>query len=83
MDQMTINLLGGAAMAALGWFARTLWDGQKELQNEISNLHVLVVKDYVSYESLRGIMEPLKDDISYVRDKIDSMIADRRKEDKS
>lgn len=38
--QTVINLVGGAVLAVIGWFARQLWDSVKELQKDIHKLEV-------------------------------------------
>lgn len=71
MDQTTINLLGGAVMAGLGWFARTLWDRQEAHSKDLSDFRVLIARDYVSTGELNKIMDELKSDLRYIRDRLD------------
>ncbi len=71
MDQATINLLGGAVMAALGWFARTLWDRQEAHGRELSDFRVKVASEYVPNTKLDQSLTEIKGDIRYIRDQID------------
>lgn len=81
MDQTTINIIIGSAMAALGWFARTLWDAQKELRADLNKLQVTVGTDYVSFNALRDVLRDLKEDLQYIRDRVDAVTEHRRKGD--
>lgn len=71
MDQMTINLLAGAVMAALGWFARMLWDRQEAHSRELANVRVLIAGEYVSNLKFNQVMGELRDDVRYIRDRLD------------
>lgn len=71
MDQTTINFIGAAAMAALGWFARTLWDRQEAHGREISEVKVLIAGNYVTHVKLGEVMTELRDDLRYIRDRLD------------
>lgn len=63
MDQSFLNYLYGAIMAALGWFAKTLWDADKELRTDLARLREELPQRYV-----------LKDDIDKRFDKIDRVL---------
>lgn len=71
MDQSTINLIGGAVMACLGWFARTLWDKQEAHGKELADFRVLIARDYVSDAAFAQVMSELRGDIRYIRDRLD------------
>jgi hypothetical protein len=82
VDQMTINLLGGAVMAGLGWFARTLWDRQEAHGKELSDFRVLIARDYVSTVELNQIMTEVKGDLRYIRDRLDETPMRRQSDQK-
>lgn len=63
MDQGTLNIIFGAAMAALGWFGRVLWEADRELRADLSRLREELPKEYVS-----------KDDIERRFDRIDKTL---------
>lgn len=98
MDQTAINILigitmaaGGIVTAAIGWFARTLWDRLRELENRVNANEVLVARDYVSSAELAGVIvdmkaamvavvQPIQSNIEYIRHRVDG-IPQRRQSD--
>lgn len=98
MDQTVINILGGIAMvvggvimSALGWFARTLWDRLRELENRVTANEILVARDYVSSTELASVIvdmkaamvavvQPIQSNIEYIRHRVDG-IPQRRQSD--
>lgn len=71
MDQTTLNFIAGGVMAALGWFARMLWDRQDAHSKEIAEVRVLIAGSYVTNTKLGEVMSELKDDLRYIRDRLD------------
>lgn len=71
MDQGTINIIAGALMAALGWFARSLWERQQAHSKELADVRVLIAGDYVSNAKLNLVMSELKGDLIYIRERLD------------
>ena len=69
--QNIINLGGGAAFAAMGWFARQLWDSVKELKTDIGNLRLHMRETYVK----KSEMETLKSEMDKRFDRVEQMIA--------
>lgn len=63
MDQAFLNWIYGGVMAALGWFAKALWDADKELRSDLSKLREELPQRYV-----------LKDDIDKRFDRIDKLL---------
>jgi hypothetical protein len=70
--QNFINLLGGAALAVLGWFARQLWDAMKELRADLHTLEVNLPENYVKRSDLDKRMERIEDMFQRIYDKLDS-----------
>lgn len=58
-------------MGALGWFARMLWDRQEAHSKELANVRVMIAGDYVSKTQLAQVMTELRDDVRYIRDRLD------------
>ena len=69
-------------MGCLGWFARMLWDRQEaqrqaldaekdERNKAVSEVRVLIAGNYVSNAKLEGVIRDFKDDLLYIRDKLD------------
>jgi hypothetical protein len=70
--QHFINLLGGAALSVLGWFARQLWDAMKELRSDLHTLEVNLPENYVKRSDLDKRMERIEDMFQRIYDKLDS-----------
>jgi hypothetical protein len=70
--QHFINLLGGAALSVLGWFARQLWDAMKELRADLHTLEVNLPENYVKRSDLDKRMERIEDMFQRIYDKLDS-----------
>lgn len=72
MDPQTIvNIALGSVMAALGWFARELWDAVKELKGDLSKLREDLPKIYVAKEDWRPEMQEIKNILGKIFDKLD------------
>lgn len=82
MDQSTLNIAAGAVMGCLGWFARMLWDRQeahsKELEaakidsaKAVSEVRELLAGSYVTHSKLGEVIGDIKEDLRYIRDKLD------------
>lgn len=82
MDQMTINFLAGGAFAALGWFARTLYDQQQAHSKELADFKVKVATEYVPNTAMERVMDEVRRDLRYIRDRVDE-IPQRRQEDQT
>ena len=70
--QHFINLLGGAALSVLGWFARQLWDAVKELRADLHTLEVNLPENYVKRSDLDKRMERIEDMFQRIYDKLDA-----------
>jgi hypothetical protein len=72
MDTQSIfNLVGGAAIAAGGWFARELWGAVKELRNDLHRLEVELPRGYVLKDDLDKRMAHIEDMFQRIYDKLD------------
>ena len=74
--QHVINLVGGAALAAIGWFARQLWDAVQKLKSDMSTLELSISNNYVKKDDFKDGIKELKDMLGKIFDKLDSK-ADR------
>lgn len=52
MDQSVINIIMGAILSVLGWFARQLWDAVKDLKADVQKIEVDLPKHYVHKDEL-------------------------------
>ena len=71
--QHLINWGGGAALAAIGWFARQLWDSVKELREDFAGLRLHVSENYVKkseVDTFRADMDKRFDRIELLLDKL-------------
>ena len=60
MDQSTINLALSAILAAIGWFARQLWEAVKTLKDDIHHIEADLPKTYVLKSDLDKRMDHIK-----------------------
>lgn len=68
--QGMINMVGGAAIAVAGWFARQIWDAMKELRRDLHKIEVALPRDYVRKDDLGEI----KAMIQKIFDKLDGKV---------
>jgi hypothetical protein len=72
MDMQSIfNLVGGAAIATGGWFAREIWGAVKELRRDLHELEVDMPKSYVSKPDMDKRMDHIEDMFKRIYDKLD------------
>ena len=69
--QSIINLAGGAILAAIGWFARTIYDAVNELRRDIHDLEVDIPKRYVAKEDFNITMKHIETMFQRIYDKLD------------
>jgi len=74
--QHIINLVGGAALATIGWFARQLWDAVQKLKSDMSKLELSISDNYVKKDDFKDGIRELKDMLGKIFDKLDNK-ADR------
>jgi len=73
MDMQTVyNLIGGAALAVFGWFARELWGAVKALQKDLHEMEIQVSTTYVTREDYRADMREVKDMLGKIFDRLDN-----------
>lgn len=60
LDLTTLALSAlGVVCAVLGWFARELWQAVKELRKDLSVLQVRVSDEFVRYDRMQDVMQPI------------------------
>ena len=74
--QNLINLVGGAALATIGWFARQLWDAVQKLKSDMSTLELSISNNYVKKDDFKDGIKELKEMLGKIFDKLDTK-ADR------
>lgn len=72
MDTQTlINTALGAILAAVGWFARQLWDAVDGLKKDVHQIEVNLPKTYVMKDDLDKRMSHIEDMFQRIYDKLD------------
>jgi len=69
--QSLINLAGGAALSALGWFAREIWGAVNELRRDLHQIEIELPKEYVQKIDLDKRMAHIEDMFQRIYDKLD------------
>ena len=70
--QTTINLVGGAILAVIGWFARQLYQSVKDLQNDIRKIEVGLPTSYVAKTDFNDTMREIRNMFEKIFDKLDN-----------
>lgn len=71
MDQSTINLALGAALAVAGWFARILWEAVQSMKTDIHQIEVDLPLHYVRKDDMDKRMDHIEDMFKRIYDKLD------------
>lgn len=61
--QTIINFGLGTIIAALGWFAREIWDAIKELRRDIKTIEQGLPEHYVRKDDFRDAMQDVREDM--------------------
>jgi predicted RNA-binding protein with EMAP domain len=69
--QTTINLIGGAVLAVIGWFARQIYQAVKDLESDIRHIEVNLPTNYVSKSDFSETMRDIKTMFQKIFDKLD------------
>ena len=72
IPQSIINSLLGGALAALGWFARQIWDAIKELRADLARLREELPSRYVPKDEFHQFSAELFKKLDRIEDKIDT-----------
>jgi hypothetical protein len=71
MDQSTINMAIGAALAIAGWFARQLWEAVHLLKSEVHQIEVDLPVNYVRKDDMDKRMDHIETMFQRIYDKLD------------
>ena len=73
MDTQSImNLAAGTAIAAIGWFARQLWDAVAELRKDVHDIEVALPSQYLRKDEHTAAMQRIEDMLQRIFDKLDA-----------
>jgi len=70
--QLVINIVAGAVLSVVGWFARVLWEADKEIRKDLAQLREKLPETYVSKDDYREDLRELKSMIERVLDRLDT-----------
>ena len=70
--QNTINLIGGAVISVLGWFARELWEEVKNLKDEVVEMERDILSNHVRRDDYKQDMREIKDLLGKIFDKLEN-----------
>jgi hypothetical protein len=70
--QNTINLIGGAVISVLGWFARELWNEVKSLKINISEMERDILQNHVRRDDYKQDMREIKELLGKIFDKLEN-----------
>lgn len=73
--QTVINIGGGSLLAALGWFAREIWDAVKELRRDVHQIERNLPEVYARKDEMRDSFKEMRTDMNHGFHKIESMIS--------
>lgn len=57
--QSLINLFGGAALAAIGWFCRQVWEAVQRLQEDVHKIEVDLPRNYVRQDQIDSKLDKI------------------------
>jgi hypothetical protein len=74
--QQVFNIFITILVGVMGWFARTIWDGIKELRDDLHHVEVQLPTNYVKqvdinvrFDKLETMMEKIFDKLDQKQDK--------------
>jgi chaperonin cofactor prefoldin len=70
-DQAIINLIIGAVLSVLGWFARQLWDAVQDLKTDMKQIEVDLPTHYVRKEDLDVRLDRLEAALNRIFERLD------------
>ena len=69
--QTIINFGGSALLAALGWFARQIWDSVQELKKDVQKIEIDLPTNYVRKVDIESRFDKLEAILARIFDKIE------------
>jgi hypothetical protein len=70
--QPIINVVGGAILAGMGWFARQLWEAVQELRRDLHQIEVDLPNHYVKKVEYAADVLEVKQLLQKIFDKLDT-----------
>ena len=57
--QSVINVIGGALLAAIGWFCREIWDSLKALREDVHRIEINLPESYIKRSEIEGRLDKI------------------------
>lgn len=70
--QQIINIVMGAVLAVIGWFARQIWDSVQALKNDIQRIEVELPTNYVRRVEIDARFDKIEQILNKIFDKLES-----------
>jgi len=72
--QNLINIVGGAALSVMGWFARELWAAVNDLKRDLGKLREELPKTYVTREDFKSDVKDIKEMLGKIFDRLENKV---------
>jgi len=66
-----LQVLFGAAILAIGWFARVLYSAVNSLRKDLSDLQIHIAEKYIPKEDFNRLADEIKNLLNNIVDKLD------------
>lgn len=76
--QGVINLVISTGIAAMGWFAKALWDAVSELRKDVHQIEVELPSHYLRRDEFQEGIRQIREDIQIVFKKIDNLASTKQ-----
>ena len=57
--QIIINLVGGTALTAMGWFCRQVWDSVQKLKEDVYAIEIDLPRNYVRQDQIEAKLDKI------------------------
>jgi len=69
--QQLIDIALSAIIAAIGWFARQVWDATQQLKKDVTSLELNVAENYVKKVDINARFDKLEAILDKIFDRLD------------
>jgi peroxiredoxin len=72
--QNVINIVGGACLSVMGWFARQLWDSVQKLKEDIKKIEIDLPTSYAKKSDMESQYNKIEAMLEKIFDKLDTKV---------
>jgi peroxiredoxin len=72
--QNVINIVGGACLSVMGWFARQLWDSVQKLKEDIKKIEIDLPTNYAKKSDMQSQYNKIETLLEKIFDKLDTKV---------